>query len=774
MPPVGCDLVNSVYNEAAEDSGDEAPKEPVYQGETTLCLPTESLEVLKPGTVLLEKFKILELLGQGGMGSVYRVDHLLMNQQFALKCLNKFQTEDAGWRRFKNEAKAAHMLDHANLIKVYEFGLLPGGQPFFLMELVEGVTLADEIERLGHLPVERVIKIFIQVAFAIGYAHDNRVIHRDLKPSNIMLVSKKAESDPEVVKVVDFGIAKLTGVDEFNQQTLTKTGEIFGSPLYMSPEQCMGIAVDHRSDLYSLGCVLYEALTSAPPFMGESALSTMMKHQSELQASMKEASLGMHFPTALEKVVNKLLEKDPQNRYQSAGQLASDLIHVERTLSNSGTQEITDEKIEPSPKPFARPLSKDEEEFQRKEKHLLIAGVAAVAFTVGVLAHNLTSRFIMFDHVKSTTSTMPGVPGRSDRSIPDESDSNSSPTADDSKQDSNAKASSSAADSSAADGAESKLPWSYFKNDKRVFDFPAKVSLGKIVVANGETYDATGKVEVPRELPIGLIANDYIVKNLKLLDRFKPDELVVFDFNKNKEAGHAAFEKIGTMTSLKALNLYDTEFLSRDLPILKNLNKLLYLNLGFTGVRCDEALKFAPKSLNSLDLTSLKGGHEAVKLLHGFPHLRHVLLVNTNIGDDDLKELAKTDRLRILDVAWNKVTDVGVGYLTKLKNLEYLDLSETDVSPDVWKSVSQIQNLRKVKLARYRSHPWPAAAMRYFESQMQKHAPNVAVMWVYEDNLDFITASTDLTWLNEGMHAHTCPYLSDFKDPSMLGPTPDE
>lgn len=206
-------------------------------GDTTIALGVHIPTLLTPGSTVLEKFKIIGLLGQGGMGSVYRVEHLIMNRQFALKCLNKYQAADAGWKRFQNEARAAHLLDHPNLLKVYEVGLLPGGLPFFLMELIEGVTLADEVKRLGHLPVERAIKIFIQVAFAIGYAHENRVIHRDLKPSNIMLVAKQSESDPEVVKVVDFGIAKLTGIDEFNQQTLTKTGEIFGSPLYMSPEQ---------------------------------------------------------------------------------------------------------------------------------------------------------------------------------------------------------------------------------------------------------------------------------------------------------------------------------------------------------------------------------------------------------------------------------------------------------------------------------------------------------------------------------------------------------
>ncbi len=202
------------------------------------------------------------------------------------------------------------------------------------MDLVDGETLADVLKRRGRLPLEQVLRIFIQVGFAISYAHDNGVIHRDIKPSNIMLEKKIAKGTGEAsVKLVDFGIAKLTGQDEFNQQTLTKTGEIFGSPLYMSAEQCMGTGVDMRSDLYSLGCVIYEALTGAPPIVGENALSTMIKHQSDQPISLKEASLGIEFPDQIEAIVAKLLRKDPASRYQSANLLTEDLVYFSKLLA---------------------------------------------------------------------------------------------------------------------------------------------------------------------------------------------------------------------------------------------------------------------------------------------------------------------------------------------------------------------------------------------------------------------------------------------------------
>lgn len=746
-------LVNSLFNEeAAENSGEDPSNLPVYQGDTTLSLPSEPLETLKPGTVLIDKFKIIELLGQGGMGSVYRVEHLLMNQQFALKCLNKFQTEDAGWRRFKNEAKAAHMLDHANLIKVYEFGLLPKGQPFFLMELVEGTTLADEIERLGHLPVERVIKIFIQVAFAIGYAHDSGVVHRDLKPSNIMLMARKSESDAEIVKVVDFGIAKLSGVDAFNQQTLTKTGEIFGSPLYMSPEQCMGIGVDHRSDLYSLGCVIYEALTSAPPFMGESALSTMLKHQSETQASLKEASLGMNFPAGLERVVHKLLEKDPQDRYQSANQLASDLIHVERTLSDAETHEIIPTKAETAPKYARRARSSEDAEFERKERMLLVAGAAAVSFTFGVLVHHFGEQLIWHDGHK-----------RSNQVTKVENNAGSK-----NKEKGDNKATVATATGNLLG---SHKYWSRKENEQLLFDFPKDFSIGKILVANGESYDARGLVKVPAALPLGMVAGEALVQSPEYLDHFRVDELAVLDFDKRKDVSPAVFEKVGKFTKLKGLNLYDTEFVDRDVHILAGLKNLLYLNLGFTGVTCPAALKYAPlKTLQCLDLTYVSDGKSAIKRISDMPQLKQLLLVKCDVNDDDLIELAKTDQLRILDLAWNDITDNGIAHLTKLKKLEYLDLSQNKISPMAWEMIGKIPNLRKVKIARYHNHDeWTQEVRSEFERKLAKCAPQISVIWVYEDNLDFISASTDLTWLNEGMRDHKCPIL-EITDPKSLEP----
>src|SRR5262249_28114870 len=160
---------------------------------------------------------------------------------------------------FQKEAQAASRLDHQNLVKAHDFGLVDEGRPYFVMDLVEGRTLSQRIKEEGPISVAEALKIFIPVCFGLEYAHDHGVVHRDLKPSNIMLTMKSdGQYEP---KVVDFGIAKFVQEQEGTTTALTKTGEIFGTPFYMSPEQCKATNVDNRSDIYSLGCVMFEALT---------------------------------------------------------------------------------------------------------------------------------------------------------------------------------------------------------------------------------------------------------------------------------------------------------------------------------------------------------------------------------------------------------------------------------------------------------------------------------------------------------------------------------
>lgn len=280
------------------------------------------------GQIVGGKYKIVSLLGRGGIGSVHKVEQVFLGQSFALKTLNSQTASDQLIRRFQNEARAASSLSHANLVKVIDFGLLEGQRPYLVMDLVEGLTLSEFLKQNGPLNLEQAVGCFTQVCLGLSYAHDQGIIHRDIKPSNVMIFSSLPFGAEGFVKVVDFGIAKIAYAEDGEAQSLTTTGEVFGSPLYMSPEQCSGLAVDHRTDIYSLGCVLFEALTGTTPFVGPNALSTMMLHQQERVPTLKEASLGKDFSPELEQIVGKLLEKAPADRYQNLGVVANDLSQL--------------------------------------------------------------------------------------------------------------------------------------------------------------------------------------------------------------------------------------------------------------------------------------------------------------------------------------------------------------------------------------------------------------------------------------------------------------
>lgn len=301
-------------------------------------LPNSGVEVqvFEPGQILGAKYKIVSPIGQGGMGVVYRVRQVFLDKEFALKTLVSALVSDVSIRRFQIEAKAATSLNHPNLVQVHDFGVLDETQqPYLVMDYVDGMSLADHLRKVGTMPVEQAGPMFAQICLGLGYAHEQGIVHRDIKPGNIMLVNGMPWGSEGSVKVVDFGIAKLLSSDDGKIQALTRTGEIFGSPLYMSPEQCSGATVDRRTDVYSVGCVIYEALTGAQPHLGQTALTTMMMHQSDVPLSLREASLGKEFPQSIERIVTRMLQKDPNDRYQNLSLVAHELGRVFEEVSGS-------------------------------------------------------------------------------------------------------------------------------------------------------------------------------------------------------------------------------------------------------------------------------------------------------------------------------------------------------------------------------------------------------------------------------------------------------
>jgi serine/threonine protein kinase len=298
--------------------------DPTKLQEEAASISVAPIGPLADGQLVGGKYEILGLLGQGGVGSVYKVNHQALNKIFALKALNPGVTSDEkALRRFDAEAKTVGNLSSPYLIQVHDYGLTDDNAPYLVLDYIEGTNLAEEIARLGHLDERRVLDLFIKVCEGLEHAHSNQIVHRDLKPSNIMLL--KDTKGNEIPKIVDFGIAKRQAIDN----SMTQTGEIFGTPLYMSPEQCRGKPIDHRSDIYSLGCVMYEALTGVPPLVGTNPVDTVLRHISDSPAPLKKVCSGWTVSPEIEQVVMACLEKDPNRRPASVSNLQENLKRVD-------------------------------------------------------------------------------------------------------------------------------------------------------------------------------------------------------------------------------------------------------------------------------------------------------------------------------------------------------------------------------------------------------------------------------------------------------------
>jgi len=286
-------------------------------------MPEESADPLI-GCILSGKYRILEKVGSGGMSDVYKARDELLDRIVAIKFLAT-DIDAVSLARFRREGIATGKLENSHIINIHDLYLAPNEQPYLVMDFVDGVPLSDIIEQEGRLSFRRTAHIILQAADALQHAHSRGIIHRDIKPSNIIITA--TAGDKEFVKLVDFGIAKLKQGEEVGQG-LTSTGEVVGSPVYMSPEQCMGLEVDSRSDIYSLGCVFYEMLCGSPPHVGANSLQTMRKHTDEKPVRLIDADTVKDLPPRCDEIVMSCLEKDPKLRYQNLSLFIRDLGQV--------------------------------------------------------------------------------------------------------------------------------------------------------------------------------------------------------------------------------------------------------------------------------------------------------------------------------------------------------------------------------------------------------------------------------------------------------------
>ena len=360
------------------------------------------------GTKIDTRYLLESVLGSGASGTVYLATDADLARQVAIKLLNLssvIQSDIKG--RFEREAKALNQLLHPNIVRVYRFGILEDGSPFLVMEYLEGRSLRSLLEEKKQLNCNEAVFIAQQLASALEYAHSAGIVHRDLKPENVIIsegpMGKQA-------KVIDFGLCKQTDPQQA-QETLTQTGHLLGTAMYMSPEQCMGKGIDWRTDIYSFGCLLFEMITGDPPFTGDSHASILLKQLSDPMPAILELSPACGLPIELQELILGCGKKKKEERIQSFADVQKQLTEIAGQNCNKSFERLNDGKMRAMR--AARMLPKLSSKFVLAALLIFACGAVGLSFFLlgsdsgnDVLTRQMQNSLSVDDAIKGLTATV--------------------------------------------------------------------------------------------------------------------------------------------------------------------------------------------------------------------------------------------------------------------------------------------------------------------------------------------------------------------------------
>lgn len=653
----------------------------------------------QPGMQLVGNYDFLQFIGAGGMGVIYKAKHPVLNRLVAIKMLHGHLVSDAIIKRFQQEAEAVSTLDHRNIIHVHDFGVSEHNQPYMVMDFVEGKPLSDVLQTTP-LSMEAVINIVIQLTEGLQHAHDRGVLHRDLKPSNIMVTDYDC-AFPEV-KIVDFGIAKVL---ESEKTRMTQTGELIGTPQYMSPEQCRGGTLDARSDIYALGCVLFEAITGKALFSGHSMVSVIVDQMNTAPRTLQETRPDMTFPGQLEDLVAKALAKDPADRYQSMTEFSEDLIEVQKIIARQSASAWSKLRVW---------------RLNREQRNLFLLMLGSFA-TLGTVAVTSIS-FIKVVHDSQATHITKAVlnnplSGRG--------------TAPDAKMTERRKLLPYLSMSRADD----ELLRTFFDVDTGIERLELKehnitsrgmpyIALQKQVVSlhlegtKLKDSDLTYVATMPKLERLYLDDNPLTDAGVKLICQLPKLSKISLSGTKVGDEGVRSLAKL----KLRELHLSNTKITGDALSIVGGFEKLakLYLGIYYPKGEKNLAALATAKNLEELDLRENRISADDLADVARIASLKKLVLAQCSIEDGALQNLKSLPHLEVVDLSTDNVSISKIREIAQLPELITLDLSNSDIDDqalsEIANSIPALQHIDLTETAVTEKGVLQLRKLRYLQS----------------------------------------------------------
>ncbi|MBA4076387.1 MAG: hypothetical protein C0508_15190, partial [Cyanobacteria bacterium PR.023] len=700
------------------------------------------------GDIVGNTYEVIDYIGRGAMGYVYHVRHTGLPKEYALKTLSPDQITETAWLRFQIEAQSIAKMFHPNIITIHNFAVHRAAgrveQPFYVMDLLAGTSLMEELRDNDPLPLERALSVFTQAASGIGYAHSKGIIHRDIKPGNVMLL-KQPDASGATVKIVDFGIAKLTADSDIAQQHLTSAGEVCGSPLYMSPEQGLGQAVDARSDVYSLGVSFFEALTGDLPFKANSAVDIMLLHQSAPVPKLNSIVDGVEFPAVVQQVIEGMMAKDPSQRYQNMQEVVADLVAIQlgnplpsltsKSSSSSSSSLATgveheadaelaaeaDSDFQPVIEESGPALPTVSARSSRPTAQMVFLGLSVAAAVISTLAFLAIKS--AGNQSSSSSSSSPKLPSRaqsgavtSAASKPGLNVGSSVGPSAGSKIASNTK-SQPEKDKPKLDPEEDKEPGESLKETtpfatvrqvkgRRIvtFNFPTDALIGKIYSWNEDTGEeqivkAKGRLTYNKGEWLCFIPSRIIAKYPQYLKRFQPGLLAGIRLDENSDSDQI-LEFCTIIPGIKYLELHRTSKLTSD--CVASLNKFTDLDefdgyhstvggINLARAACwDKIEKFHYSHCPNVTPMLVK--------LKACKKLTLLDVHESNLTYQDYKAISELTNLRELKFESDRITLNELKLLANLPNLETIELYDCGLVEEAIPILRQFKALKVLRM----------------------------------------------------------------------------